>query len=802
MFSERLTLILERLCDTSEEVQTNAIDMLYEEVRASVGTITTEQQELLDLLEKLKPIAGRLEGKNKKITCDLISVLSVGSTDYAIKNVMMYRLEGNVTSFEEWGHFYVKQLILGCIKIRNREIEVFNYFKLVEPICEFLFKHNSEIEAIDFLLEIGSLKPKILCDLNQPAEKGTEVDQFEMILTYVDEDNFERIYLYLVELNKFYDLREIILQMVKNRPTLYLVHLIEFRRLEEVIEYVKKEKSENLKKQFLYILARCNIFYEGDNAGEKHILENKHITENFLQVNNSLEIMEASKMDYIFKGLNNDKVEAAAVCNGFVHYGFLRDPLFKRVPTDYNIKPEYISLLNQCNSKTINASIGCVYGFNPDLLIEEHPENVIELKDLGTLLGVAIAGSKGNGSDFLFDSFCEHLSSEDTADVVIALQGISLIYAGCAEDKTKNTRHEKIFEKLFPLLNHNSIDVVCMTIYTISTALLNNVPETCIALYIDIFNENNLSQSPFYLYAILGIALTLFRRSDENAMDLFSNLPRCVQCLSYGLMNMGSGSPDAIEEILNSVFVGDFEPLNESLGLVSAALVAIGDPLATQMVENQLMSALHLNNVHIKKTVPLCLSLLYASSNKQSVVEYLERSIHSPETEVSAIVALGIVGAGTKNAKILQILSGAFGSMYKENVSSNALLYAQGLVNLGKGTLTISPLAYGDKIILDKSILGLLTTILMLFTDDYACFADYSHLMYGIVSAIRPKYVTGVQGEIKVGRSVERVGLSGNPSKLAGKVIHQAPVILNYGEEAETEECVLTDFIEDVLVLK
>lgn len=799
MFNEKLALILERLHDKDESVQTNAVTMLMEEARSTVGTVTSELTDLLDGIENLKRVTNKLTKQNKSILCDIISVLSVGNTDDSSHDVITYRLKGNVTDLETWGHHYVKQLVFACIKIRNREIPIINYSPLVKPICDFLFKHNSEIEAIDFLLEISDIEPTTLKNINVVPEKGTEVNMINLITEYVDDNNFGRIYLYLVELQKFYNIAHLLLELTKNKPTMHLVHLIEFRLFDRVIDYVQNIPNEDMKKQCLYILARCNISFETKETEEKNILENNFISETFIAVNENLEIMPATKIDYILKGLNTEKVDSAAVCNGLIHFGFLRDPLFKRNQGDYNIKPEYIALLNQCSSRTINASIGCIYGFNPALLIEEQPTNIFELKDLGTLLGVAIAGCKGNGNEFLFESFCEFFSSENTQDVIIALQGISLLYAGSIEHGN-SLKKEKIYEKLFPLLNHNSVDVVCMTMFCISSILLSNVPETCAELYNDIFRENNLAHSSFYMHGILGMALTVYRKTDVAALERFMKLPKTVQCLAYGLMHLGSGSPDLIEEILNSVFTEEVEPLNESLGFLSAALVGLGDPLASQMIENQLMSALHLNNDHIKKVVPLSLSILYASTNKQSVIDYLERSIHSTETENVAVVALGLIGAGTKNSKITQIMSGAFNTMYKENISSNALIYAQGLINMGKGTLTLSPFVYENRVILDKPIIGLLSVVMMLMAENCTCFKENSFLQFGIAPAIRTKYVTGVDAEIKIGKPVERVGLSGKPAKLSGKVIHQAPVILNSGEAAETEAPILTEYVEDILV--
>ena len=798
MLNDDLKIILESLKERDEDVQKHALDMLIENVRSNAGTITQEQQDLLDVITQLKDLLFKYKGNNRALLSDIISVLSIGGSEESVRDVLLYRMEGNVTNLEMWGHQYVKQLVLGCIKVRTKEIDVINYSKIVEPITEYFFKHNSEVEAIDYLLEISGLEGSTLCNLNIMPELGTEVNKLDLIEKHVDESNFNRVYLYLLEINRFYDLRELILNIVKNKPSLYLVHLIEYRMFKDAVEYVKQIKEEDVKRQLLYILARCNISYETKNEDELFILENRHIAKNFKETNEDLEILNAAKIDYILKGLNTEKVDAAAVCNGLIHFGFMRDPLFERVEGDYLIKADYISMLKQCATKTINASIGCVYGFNPSLLIERSSSNIFEIKDLGTILGLAISSTKMKDNDkIIFDLLCDFLSSEQVSDILAALYGISLVYSG-----TIGNNFEFIYEKLFPMLNHLNADVVCLTIYTISSIFYGNVPETFLILCCDILSENNLNQSTFYLYAVLGLGLAFYKREDLYETEIYNKLPRHIQNLAYGLIYIGSGSPEKIEELMNNSFAGECEPINEILGLISCALIGLGDSLASNMIENQLLSALHLNNMHIKKVVPLCLSILFASTNKASVVEYLERSIHGAEVEIASAVALGIVGAGTKNSRILSIMSTAFNLMYKDLAESSALIYSQGLVNLGKGTLSLSPLAYNERVIIDKSVIGLLNIVMMIMSEGYSCFKENSFLMYGIVQSIMPKYVTGVDCEIKIGKPVEIVGLSGNPTKISGKVLHQSPVILNVGEMAETDVEMCTEFIEDILVEK
>ncbi|EDQ31289.1 19S-PA700 proteasome regulatory particle subunit Rpn1p-S1 [Enterocytozoon bieneusi H348] len=799
VINEKLQLIIERLNDDLPDIRKNALEMLFDEVRSTLGTITSEQQDLFDVINILKKYLSNFKDSERQMLNDIISVLSMGSDNESIRNVILYRLDGNITSLEYWGHQYVRQLIFGCCMIRNKEIEAINYLSLIDPIVAYLFKYNCEIEAIDFLLEISGLPEEEICGNNIRPENGTNINKLELIAQYTDNNNFYRIYLYLLELNKFFDLYKLILKITKQFPSMYLVHLIEFELYQEAIDYVKTQTG-TVRLQLLYILAKCNIYFQTGISEEEAILTNSHISNYFVETATNLEILQSKKIDYILKGLNIDKVDIAVIANGLIHYGFMRDPIFRRFSGDYNIKSEYLNLLNQCNNKivTINASMGCIYGFNHVELAKLFTNDLFEVKDLGTILGYAIAGAKSHDRDgSMFQLLSGFLNSTNTKDILIALTGISIVYSGSI-----GCEFSIIYEKIFPLLNHSNTDVICMSIYTLCSVFYGTARNDLVSICTEIFVEQDLSTSEFYTFAILGIGLLFYKRVDLFDSEEYTGLPKPIQILALGLMHLGSGSPDIVEEIMNNCFAGETEPLNESLGLISIVLVGIGDSLASQMIENQLMSSLLLNNIHIKNVVPSCLALLYASSMKSDIIDFLERSMSTRETNVTSIVALGILAAGTNNSRAMSILSSNFNAMYKDIKASNALIFSQGLINLGKGMLTLSPLVYDKRIIIDKSIIGLLGLITMLLNENYSCFKENSFILYIITQAILPKYVTGITGEIKVGKPVETVGLTGNPNRISGKIVYTSPIILNYDQKAETDVEVETVFIEDILIKK
>src|SRR4051794_39620417 len=120
---------------------------------------------------------------------------------------------------------------------------------------------------------------------------------------------------------------------------------------------------------------------------------------------------------------------------------------------------------------------------------------------------------------------------------------------------------------------------------------------------------------------------------------------------------------------------------------------------------------MHYGEPVIRRAVPLALALLCASNPLVNVLETLSKYSHDNDTDVAtnAIFALGLVGAGTNNARIAQMLRGLASYYYKDanplftvrlaqvahnpsldNRGPDSTLF-QGLLHMGKGTMTINP---------------------------------------------------------------------------------------------------------------
>jgi len=182
---------------------------------------------------------------------------------------------------------------------------------------------------------------------------------------------------------------------------------------------------------------------------------------------------------------------------------------------------------------------------------------------------------------------------------------------------------------------------------------------------------------------------------------------------------------------------------------------------------------------------------------------------------MNAVLALGMIGAGSNNARIAQILRDLAAYFSKEPQHLFCVRVAQGLLHLGKGLCTLSPISFDGNLNVRPALAALLAfTHIVLDLPRMFFQDDREYLLYMLVPAIRPRLLYTVDADngyakvsagVRVGQAVDIVGQPGNPRALTGFQTHKAPVLLSTGERAElsTDEWnPLTDCLDGIVVLR
>ncbi|KAF7349265.1 26S proteasome regulatory subunit RPN1 [Mycena sanguinolenta] len=237
----------------------------------------------------------------------------------------------------------------------------------------------------------------------------------------------------------------------------------------------------------------------------------------------------------------------------------------------------------------------------------------------------------------------------------------------------------------------------------------------------------------------------------------------------------------------------------QSFAVIAVALIAMGEDVGAEMSLRQFHHLMHYGEPVIRKSVPLAIGLVSVSNPQLPILDTLSKYSHDNDLAVAlnAIFAMGLVGAGTNNARLAQMLRQLAGYYYKEPDCLFMVRIAQGLVHLGKGTIGLNPF-FSDRSIMSRpAVAGLLAT-LTAFTDAKHFVLDKYHwMLYFLVTAMFPSFLITLDEElnnkpvtVRVGQALDVVGQAGKPRTISGFQTHQTPVRLATTERAElaTEE--------------
>lgn len=160
------------------------------------------------------------------------------------------------------------------------------------------------------------------------------------------------------------------------------------------------------------------------------------------------------------------------------------------------------------------------------------------------------------------------------------------------------------------------------------------------------------------------------------------------------------------------------QSLHQAVAVIGISLIAMNEEIGSEMALRAFGHLLHYGEPVIKKAVPLALGLISVSNPKLNILDTLSKFSHDADPEISynSIFALGMVGAGTNNARLAAMLRQL--AMFHSKDQNNLFMVriAQGLTHLGKGTMTLNPY-HSHKGLLCQVALGGLLAVIIGFLD-------------------------------------------------------------------------------------
>ncbi|CAL5342667.1 unnamed protein product [Camellia sinensis] len=831
---EQLELYVERVQDSDVGLQKVALESMRQEIRTSTSSMTSVPKPL----KFLRPHYGTLkayyetmaDSELQKFLADILSVLAMTMSAEGERESLKYRLLGSEGDIGSWGHEYVRNLA-GEIaqeytKRQSKEALIDDLMELVQQIVAFHMKHNAEYEAVDLLMEVEDL---------------------DLLVEHVDKTNYKRTCLYLTSAARKMAFKEhtlgsqIAIQYLPGPDDMlvldiaYMIYLkfeeypsaLQIALFLDNMQYVKQvfTSCDDLlrKKQFCYILAQHGITFELDEemaADEderealQEIINNTKLSEGYLTLARDIEVMEPKSPEDIYKahlldgrasaGANVDSARqnlAATFVNAFVNTGFGQDKLMT-VPAEASSggsSGNWLFKNKEHGKASAAASLGMILLWDVDSGLAQldkyfhsNDNHVIA----GALLGVGIA----------LALLADYIDKEDSSVRIGAIMGLGLAYAGA--------QNEQIRSKLTPILGDNKVplDVIAFTAISLGLVYVGSCNEEVAQAIIFALMDRSESELGEPLTRLLPLGLGLLYLGKQESVEATAEVSKTFneKIRKYCDMTLlscayaGTGNVLKVQHLLGQCAQHlEKGETHQGPAVLGIAMVAMAEELGLEMAIRSLEHLLQYGEQNIRRAVPLALGLLCISNPKVNVMDTLSRLSHDTDTEVAmaAVISLGLIGAGTNNARIAGMLRNLSSYYYKEASLLFCVRIAQGLVHLGKGLLTLAPYhserfllsPFNNGRLLPKTALAGIVTLLHACLDMKAIIlGKYHYVLYFLVLAMQPRMLLTVDENLKplsvpvrVGQAVDVVGQAGRPKTITGFQTHSTPVLLAAGDRAE-----------------
>ena len=622
-----------------------------------------------------------------------------------------------------------------------------------------------------------------------------------------------------------------------------IVLAIRLNNRDLVEETFNSTDDKTLRRQMALLIARQRIWFDvsdDDDPELQECLNNTKLTDHFKALGKELNILDPKTPDDIYKthlessrtaGLTNtDSARhnlASSFVNAFVNAGFGNDKLM----LDSDPKNSWVWKTKDEGQLSTAASLGMLLLWDVETgldKIDPYTNADEDLVKAGSLLATGILNS---GVRMDSDPAMALLGDEDNLSHkkpfirLASIMGLGLAYAG--------SNKEELLEVLLPIVSDTSLDMQLSAMAALSLGLIfvgsanGEVVDTLMNTLLDEEREKQLTNK-WTRFMALGLALLFFGQQEEvdviletlKALDHPMSKPTSV--LAEVCAWAGTGAVLKIQQLLhicNEHIEEDSDEkkgdeLLQSYAVIGLSLVAMGEDVGQDMILRTFGHLMHYGEANIRKAVPLAMGLISPSNPQMKVYDTLSRYSHDNDNDVAinAIFAMGLVGAGTNNARLAQLLRQLASYYHRDPNALFMVRIAQGLLHMGKGTLSANPFHTDRQVLSRVGAAGLLTVLVSLIDSKSFILGDSHYLLYFLATSISPRFLITLDEDLKpltvnvrVGQAVDIVGQAGRPKTITGWQTQSTPVLLSYGERAELEDekyISASNVLEGVVILR
>ncbi|KAF7561709.1 hypothetical protein G7046_g2431 [Stylonectria norvegica] len=834
-----LDMIVERLTEPKTELYKTALEAMKTSIKTSTSSMTAVPKPLKFLRPHYEPLIKLYEewpqGDDKTSLADVLSVIGMTFSDEDRQDTLKYRLLAPTSDIASWGHEYTRHLALEIGEVYGKRITNEEPTKelvdLAMSLVPLFLKSNAEADAVDLM---------------------SELEIIEDIPNLVDENTYARVCLYMVTLVNLltYPDNEIFLRTAHNIYIQYkqfapaMVLAIRLHDIDLIKADFEKSEDPDLKRQLAFLVARQKIVVDlpmetNEDQEISECASNHKLSEHFKNLGSELNIIEPKSTEDIYKShLESSRVAgmtnldsarhnlAAAFVNAFANAGFGND----RMMLVEAEKETWVWKTKGDGMMSTVASLGTLMLWDIENGLDKIDRYTYSSEpeiSAGAMLAIGIMSSGvqiDSEPAYALLGDADKLHHANPLVRTGCIMGLGLAYAG--------SNKEDILELLLPIISDSSEDMQISAMAALSCGLIfvgSSHPEISEAIVTTLMDDDRKSQltDKWTRFLALGLGLLFFGRQEEVDVILETlkaidhPMAKATAVMAEICAWAGTGAVLKIQELLHICNEHQEESddkkgdeLLQAYAVIGIALVAMGEEVGQEMVLRQFGHLMHYGEANIRKAVPLALGLLSPSNPQMKVYDTLSRYSHDndPEVAINAIFAMGLLGAGTNNARLAQLLRQLASYYHRDQDALFMVRIAQGLLHMGKGTLTISPFHTDRQILSRVSSAGLLATIVAMIEPKEFITSNSHYLLYYLVTAMHPRFLVTLDESlaplkvnVRVGQAVDVVGQAGRPKTITGWQTQSTPVVLAHGERAELEDeeyVALNSTLEGLVILR
>ncbi|RAK79879.1 proteasome regulatory particle base subunit RPN1 [Aspergillus fijiensis CBS 313.89] len=833
-----LEMLVERLKEPDTSLYSPALDAIKNFIKTSTSSMTAVPKPLKFLRPHYDDLTALYDkwpaSPVKDSLADMLSVLGMTYGDEEKLETLKYRLLTKSEDLGSWGHEYIRHLALEIgQEYQNRlnaEKDVQDLIDLALSLVPYFLKHNAEADAVDLL---------------------SELEIIEEIPRFVDENTYARVCLYMVSMVNLLTYPED-QQFLRTAHEIYVTYkeltkaIVLAIRLNDT-ELIKSDlnatSDDSIKKQMAFLVSRQQIWLDLPEYEEDQLfmdcLNNTSIPKHFKSLGKELNILDPKMPEDIYKthlessrgaGLTNvDSARhnlASAFVNSFANAGFGNDKMML-VEGD---KGPWVWKTKDDGMLSTTASLGMLMHRDVEIGLDKIDKYTYASEDqikAGALLSIGILNSGvriDSDPALALLSDPENLEAKSVPMRVASIMGLGLAYAG--------SNKEELLEVLLPIVEDSALDMQLSAMAAVSLGLIfvgssnHQVSEAIASTLMDEERQKHLKDK-WTRFMALGLALLYFGRQEE--VDVVLDILKAVDhpmakptsVLASVCAWAGTGTVLKLQELLhicNDIIEENDEKkgdeLVQSYAVLGLSLIAMGEEVGQDMILRQFGHLMHYGASNIRKAVPLAMGLITPSNPQMKVYDTLSRYSHDTDNDVAinAIFAMGLCGAGTNNARLAQLLRQLASYYHRDQNSLFMVRIAQGLLHMGKGTMTLNPFHTDRQVLSRVSAAGLLTVLVSLIDAKQFILAEHHYLLYYLITAMYPRFLVTLDEDlqpltvnVRVGQAVDVVGQAGRPKTITGWQTQSTPVLLAYGERAELEDeqyIPLSSTLEGLVILR